>query len=456
MHGCKFPARVGLLLISAVLITLLLHRGFDAPPTPPKTRPIVSYVLRGRLVEKHFQAYRDSLDRYGASLAKVLKAEAPDLLARFEAHEPARVGYQVLPTIVADLTSDERRPLGITAYSWPWTDRLIEQEQRKIVTEKLALRRAAAMSVLGSRLLLEALVRVYGRLKDQQSLIDAHIRYNRFWQAAIAANPQRFKQETQLQELVLRRRDMDGYFARIESAFEFLGWFEGLLSPQWSGLVRNLHQRQARLDRQIAAVLDPVKIPGFVRIEQKGRERLVHVPLWTDIPDRSYRTRAKSIIESVWRVSAPRQSFRVVIELRYISTDQLYKGGIEPQPGNFIELLHHLSRFPPEGGILTTGAITTHVLGRAIVLGPSSITPRELAHEFGHVLGFRDGYIRGYQDLGADGLEITEVITDPTDIMAAPSTGFVQAKHFQRLINQREKPGPGLAPAKPAHKTSRV
>ena len=184
MHGCKFPARVGLLLISAVLITLLLHRGFEAPPTPQKTRPIVSYVLRGRLVEKHFQAYRDSLDRYGASLAEVLKAEAPDLLARFEAHEPARIGYQVLPTIVADLTSDERRPLGITAYSWPWTDRLIEQEQRKIVTEKLALRRAAAMRVLGSRLLLEALVRVYGRLKDQQSLIDAHIRHNRFWQAA--------------------------------------------------------------------------------------------------------------------------------------------------------------------------------------------------------------------------------------------------------------------------------
>jgi hypothetical protein len=45
-----------------------------------------------------------------------------------------------------------------------------------------------------------------------------------------------------------------------------------------------------------------------------------------------------------------------------------------------------------------------------------------LAHEFGHVLGLRDAYFRGYRDLGADGYQVMEVVADPDDIMGAPGT----------------------------------
>jgi hypothetical protein len=57
-----------------------------------------------------------------------------------------------------------------------------------------------------------------------------------------------------------------------------------------------------------------------------------------------------------------------------------------------------------------------------------------LAHEFGHVLGFRDRYIRGYRDLEKDGFEVLEAIADARDIMGAHATGSVLPAHFDNLI----------------------
>jgi hypothetical protein len=85
--------------------------------------------------------------------------------------------------------------------------------------------------------------------------------------------------------------------------------------------------------------------------------------------------------------------------------------------------------------VLTTGATTTHVTaGRCIALGPQEITPHTLAHEFGHILGFKDVYFRGYRDLGVDGYQVIEVVADLEDIMGAPGSGPVLRLHFERLI----------------------
>jgi hypothetical protein len=57
-----------------------------------------------------------------------------------------------------------------------------------------------------------------------------------------------------------------------------------------------------------------------------------------------------------------------------------------------------------------------------------------VAHEFGHILGFTDRYLRGARDLGRAGFGIIEIIPDGLDLMAAPISGLVRASHFDTLI----------------------
>ena len=74
------------------------------------------------------------------------------------------------------------------------------------------------------------------------------------------------------------------------------------------------------------------------------------------------------------------------------------------------------------------------MLGRAINVGPPDIHPNIAAHEFGHILGFVDGYFRGYRDRGPEGFEVLEAVTDPDDIMSGPGEGRVGARHFRKLL----------------------
>ena len=71
---------------------------------------------------------------------------------------------------------------------------------------------------------------------------------------------------------------------------------------------------------------------------------------------------------------------------------------------------------------------------RTIVLGPQGAGPHLLAHEFGHMIGFRDEYFRGYRDLGADGFQVMEVVAEPDDVMGNPGAGWVRRHMFERLI----------------------
>src|SRR6185436_13347235 len=106
------------------------------------------------------------------------------------------------------------------------------------------------------------------------------------------------------------------------------------------------------------------------------------------------------------------------------------------QRGDRIDVRAHAAKFPEDGAVLTTGTQTTHSLvGRYMALAPGDLSVRTLAHEFGHVLGFRDGYIRGYRDLGDKGFEILELTSVFDDIMSAPREGHVQAAHFKLIAD---------------------
>src|SRR5205823_3858912 len=108
--------------------------------------------------------------------------------------------------------------------------------------------------------------------------------------------------------------------------------------------------------------------------------------------------------------------FSVKLDIRRILPSQLYSDMAVPVNGTHIDVTIHLKRFPQDGVVLTTGANSTYVLGRSILLGPHAIPRKTLVHEFGHMLGFKDGYFRSHEDLGADGFKVVEVILDPDEI----------------------------------------
>jgi hypothetical protein len=170
-----------------------------------------------------------------------------------------------------------------------------------------------------------------------------------------------------------------------------------------------------------------------VKLENLGTEWILRVPLYTDIDNREYVAAVKEIIESAWRLNEGTNRYRVELDVTHVSTDSLYAAEERPSAGQKIGLISHLRRFPSAVAILTTGARTTHVRDYGIVLGPEPIAPRVLAHEFGHILGFRDRYVRGYTNLGEHGFQVMEVVPDLDDIMAATAHGAVQPSHFLRL-----------------------
>ena len=398
------------------------------------------YIERGHRAEQYFQAYGKLLAGYYESLLRVTQHSAPDLLAHFQAPERSAYGYQILPRIVSDAVPEQQPAVRAVAYSWPWTERLIDAERRKIFRAMAELRSAGATVSRRHRTILQRLVLDYRKMREQHGNIDAHVRYNRFWQAAIASDRSAYDRATLLQNDLLQHQSI---LAKLQPPPAALGTSSIALqaldaTPRPIGIADGLNKDEALLTQRINALVHAIDTPGFIRLEQSNDEWVFRIPVFTDIEDQDFVAAAKRIIESTWRIRGPK-SFRVELEVSHVSSALLYADVIKPARGAPLDLRRHLGRFPSGGAILTTGALTTHVQDYAIVLGPRAIAPRILAHEFGHILGFRDGYIRGYKNLGKNGFQITEAVAFPGDIMTAPSTGRVLPAHFEKLIERANR-----------------
>jgi hypothetical protein len=423
------------LLLIGVLFTFLLQSGHKTLIMSRLADSPFGYGQRGHRAEQYFLAYSKLLAGYYESLLRVTQQSAPDLLAYFQAPERSAYGYQILPRIIADAVPDRQLAARAVAYSWPWTERLIDAERRKIFRAMAQLRGAGAMVPTLSRTTLQRLVLDYRKMRERHDNIDAHVRYNRFWQAAVASHRSAYDRATLLQNVLIQHQNLlaasQPPAAPMETSSIALRAPDATARP--IGIADHLNKGEELLPQRINAVLQGIDTPGFIRLEQSNDQSVFRIPVFTDIEDQDFVAAAKRIIESTWRIRGPKKTFRVELEISYFSSALLYAGLGKPAKGAPLDLRRHLGRFPSGGAILTTGALTTHVQDYAIVLGPRAIAPRILAHEFGHILGFRDGYIRGYKNLGKDGFQITEVIAFPEDIMAAPSTGRVLPFHFEKL-----------------------
>jgi len=399
-----------------------------------------AYARRGDQVEARHAAYEEHLRRVHEALRARLQAEAPDLSPILTAAPaPVRHGYGIVPRIVADSPPPATPPRARAAsYSWPWTEQLIARDGDKLGRLEAELDgdpapRAERRTVYGR------LAADYARLAANEGTIDAHIQYNRLWQSAIARDRPGYDRGTVLEHAVLERQAIrDALASTDDEAFrKALASLSGIdPSRPRDALEGELRERDAALSRQIREATDQVTPPPFLRVEQPGAHTwVIRVPVYTDIADRHVLHAVEHAVQDVWRLRDGEDTFRVRLALTYVPAARLYGTRPVPREGEEIDLGNHVALFPPGGAVLTTGARWTHVTaGRCVALGPHDLAPHVLAHEFGHVLGFKDVYFRGYRDLGEDGFEVTEVVADPEDVMGDPGSGPVLRRHFEKLI----------------------
>src|SRR5262245_23049035 len=374
-----------------IALALLLTTVLQAPP----------YVREGDRVAQEFRSHRDRLEQFFVDLRMTIQREvSPEqgaaLLRKLEKAPPQTgiYGYKMLPRII-DIPQPPT-PIRSFSYSWPITETYIGGESVKLDRAKSDLARVSGSN--GKLPLLSELVDRYAELVRDQSTVDQYIEYNRFWQRSIAESRSRYDRLTEVY------------------------WMLKSGNPDTAKSIRE--------------VLGKPQAPRFIRVRRQGSNRVVlQVRLYTDIEDDAYLTKAKAVIEEAWHAEEAGMEYAVEIDLRRLTPDSLYRGKGVPEPGDHLSLDKHIARFPDDGGVLTTGAEFTHgSVGRYIALGPGDLSPRTLAHEFGHVLGFNDGYIRGYSDLGEKGFEILELTAFFDDIMSAPREGHVQPTHFKLLM----------------------
>jgi hypothetical protein len=410
----------------------------DGPLSP-------AYARRGHVVQEHYEHYNKRLETYSQLLSGALKRDAPELLLLLEAPGPLRHGYQILPRIIADASATVHHPRAEAAYySWPWTDELIERARAEIEGAHEELNSTAELDTSAKKNVYASLAHGYQQIRQQQQNIDAHIQYNRFWQATIAGDRLYYDRETVLHNQVLQRQAiLDVFHARAMAVSKAA--IDPSLAAGLNEITTGLNEREKFLAGQIDLVVAHLSASEFVRLEQTAPGVWVaYVPVYTDIDDSDFVQSVTSQIENIWQWRDSDAEFRVKLAVSYVPVSEFYLHRDPPQAGSRLDIHEHLAVFPSGGAILTTGALTTHVQGRAIVLGPHDITPRVLAHEFGHILGFRDVYFRGYADLGEDGFQVMEVVADPDDIMGAPATGPVLRKHFDALRDTVGNPTTGI------------
>jgi hypothetical protein len=416
---------VKLLLATIILFTATLSftaacNRSELPSASPQ------YIQRGREVLEHYQLYSERLEIYYKSLLGALQAKIPALVPLVKAPEPPRHGYQVLPRIIASLKpAPAQIHLRPASYSWAWTEELIEKQLKKVTNSEAELRDAGRPGYERTNIH-EKLAREFSELRESQRNIDAHIQYNRLWQAAIAADRAGYDHQTVLYGLALRRWAIAKEMNALAKAIYPFQYAREVISE--------LGQRERVLGRSIGKSIDRLNLPPFVHISRNGSIWIIRVPFYTDIDDNNFVELIKEQIEKTWRLRDGKEEFRVELAISYVSSNELYAGSRPPARGDPIDLPQHIARFRPDGAVLTTGALTTHYYQHAIVLGSEDISSPVLAHEFGHVLGFSDNYIRGYKDLGENGFQIMEIVADPDDLMGDPQSGSVLRRHFEQIL----------------------
>ena len=390
------------------LIALLIAPALDGPEggDPGAARRPSERALEW-LGEERDRFAEDLESAHGALLERA-RAEAPELVELLspEPPEPAKPGYGVLPEV---------------RHSAP--ERRIEPRERRYSLESLTTGFAPAIrdaALLAGRVAdepdapLESLVRDFERLRTDLRNLEEHLSYHEFWQRAVVENAEEYAERRATLELV----------------------------REWHGLVRSgaEPERRRELRERLRERLRPFEATAGLALERaEDGARVLAVPVATDVAGAGFLGTFEAAVAEAFAESpaARERGFRVELQWRRLDVAELYPGG-PPAADAAVDLEDHLGRCPEGALVLTTGAESTHAkVGRYVMLGPQPLSERELAHEFGHLLGFQDAYLRASEGdpEGPFGCVLVEWTGLFDDLMGDSRQGRVTGELIDRLID---------------------
>lgn len=398
------------LLLSVWLATPAAGAG---PPPPPAEAWRAAYegldARCGEMARDLASAREVLLERAAGDDAATARLREEDVVLR-----PA--GYGVLPEILDNLPRSA-----------------VEPTEKRFSLETLprefgpALEEAAGLAARARETdrPLPRLIDDFERLQEDLRTFEEHVGYHGYWQRAVREYPRFFEHNN---EAVARVREIDAAARAGAPATE----------------------TEARL-REVVAGLAPFRVtPGLAIETREDGSRVLPVTLLTDIDDEVWLSEFRRAVEDEFAdaQAARARRFRLELRLEHVSAAELYPAGAAPAPGAAIDAEAHLQRFPPKALVLTTGEESTHAwTGRGVVLGPSSIRRRTLAHEFAHLLGFTDAYLRGF-DPASDprfGVVFVEWTGLRDDLMGNVKGGRVTAEMIETLLQAYlASPGAGI------------
>lgn len=362
---------------------------------------VVPWKARLDRVETNRERLSTSLEQVHAVLRPRVERERPDLLDKLEAPKTDQPGYGVIPVLAEDQPEIEELPPSESRFDMVELDAWIARERRSVgeLEAMLEITDSDVAKLADSYEL---------RMKNYRT-IDSQIGYHDLWQGNIHRNPKGWDHNQQL-------------------LAEYRAHPEGNPAGVGSRLREDFMKFSRRMDHRL--------------VEKEDGTRELAISLMTDIQDKTFLKAFADGIERYWNGAEAMTDagVRIRLELKHVSPESLYPEG-PPAHGEKIDKLKHLARFAP-GFVLTTGVASTHVFGgRAILVGAKSVEPHELAHEFAHLLGFQDRYLRAYERAvgHADGVVVVEISAFRNDIMGNSSQGKVKPWMVAKLIEAYTK-----------------
>jgi tetratricopeptide (TPR) repeat protein len=366
-------------------------------------------------------------------------------------------GYQLIPEILPDpdaacadtsLVADAKpyRPHS-NRFSWAITEARIDKNVGRLVDSlNSGLKALTEISIPGEReQAIEEMVESYLELQKEHRFIEGMIQHNWLWQREISLRKPKYDKSTRVHDAIVERTLLiDALSADNDEDYENALQKTAYAGANYAGLKTELSARIDTSNELIRVASRGLTPRDHVRFEQpRPHLWIFHIPVITDIEDQVFLQEFKEAVEQRWCLRDGEDEFRIEIELRQLSAVAPYDNGSNtaesdnikvPGKGEQINLVQHCRKFPKDAARLSSGARKTYIRAGCMFVGPEDVAESTLVHEFGHLLGFGDEYVRGYRDLGTEGYEILEILPDGKDIMASTGAGGIHRYHFTSLV----------------------